>query len=86
MEKFNQFYPNLSFTYGSSKGEIAFLDCKVNLFENKLTTDLYVKQTLRLHRICSFKTDFVKGNNEIKLWLLKRGYPERLIDSEMKKS
>ena len=47
MEKFNQFYPNLSFTYESSKGEIAFLYCKVNLFENKLTTDLYVKQTLR---------------------------------------
>ena len=47
MEKFNQLYPNLSFTCESSKGEIAFLDCNVNLFENKLTTDLYVKQTLR---------------------------------------
>ena len=43
MQKLNQFHPNLSFTYESSKKEIAFLDCKVNLFENKLTTDLYVK-------------------------------------------
>ena len=36
IEKLNQFHPNLSFTYVSSKKEIAFLDCKVNLFENKL--------------------------------------------------
>ena len=27
------------------KIKIAFLDCKVNLFQNKLTTDLYVKPT-----------------------------------------
>ena len=45
MEKLNQFYPNLSFTYESSKNKIAFLDCKVNLFENKLNTELYVKPT-----------------------------------------
>ena len=45
MQKLNQFHPNLSFTYESSKKEIAFLDCKVNLFENKLTTDFYVKPT-----------------------------------------
>ena len=45
MEKLNQFHPNLSFTYESSKKEIAFLDCKGNLFENKLTTGLYVKPT-----------------------------------------
>ena len=110
MQKLNQFHPNLSFTYESSKKEIAFLDCKVNLFENKLTTDLYVKptdthqyldytsshpehtkksivysQTLRLRRICSFETDFLKRKNEMKSWFLKRGYPERLIDKEMKK-
>ena len=45
MEKLNQFLPNLSFTYESSKKEVAFLDCKVNLFENKLTTDLSIKPT-----------------------------------------
>ena len=72
------------------KKETAFLDCKMNLFKNKLTTDLYVKltdthwyldftsshpehtkksivygQMLRLHRKCSFETDFVKGKNDI---------------------
>ena len=110
MRKLNKFHPNLSFTYESSKKGIAFLDYKVNLFENRLTTDLYVKptdthqyldyisshpehtkkpilfsQTLRLRRICSFETDFVKRKNKMKSWFLKRGYPERVIDSEMKK-
>ena len=32
MQKLNQFHPNLSFTYESSKKNIAFLDCKVDLF------------------------------------------------------
>ena len=45
MQKLNQFHHNLSFTYESSEKEIAFLDCKVNLFKNKLTTDLCVKPT-----------------------------------------
>ena len=38
-----------------------------------------------LRRICSFETDFVKLKNEMKSWFLNRGYPERLIDNEMKK-
>ena len=109
IQKLNQFHCNLCFTYESSKTEIAFLDYKVNLFENRLTTDLYVKptgthqyldytssrpehakksiaygQTLRLCRICSFETDFVKRKNEMKSWFLKRGYPEKL-NNEMKK-
>ena len=82
----------------------------MNVFENKLTTDLYVKpidthqyldytsshpehtkksilysQTLRLSWICSLETDFLERTNEMKSWFLKRGYPERLIDREMKK-
>ena len=36
MEKLDQFHSNLTFTYESSKREIAFLDCKVNLFDNNL--------------------------------------------------
>ena len=44
-KKLNQFHSNLNFTCQSSKKEIAFLDCIVNLFENKLTTDLYVRPT-----------------------------------------
>ena len=48
MEKLDQFHPNLTFTYESSKREFAFLDCKVNLFDNKLTTDLYVNPKIRI--------------------------------------
>ena len=109
MEKLNQFHPNSSFAIESSKKEITFLDCKVNLFKNKLARDLYVKptdthqyldntsshpeytkksivysQTLRLRWICSFETEFVKRNNEMKSCLLKTGNPERLIDNKMK--
>ena len=43
--KLYQFCPNLSFTDESNKIEIAILDCKVNLFENKLITELYVNHT-----------------------------------------
>ena len=45
MEKLNQFHQSLSFTYESNKKENAFSDYKVNLSENKLTTDLYIKPT-----------------------------------------
>ena len=45
MEKVNQFYPSLSFRYEPNKKEIAFLDFKLNLFQNNFTTDLHVKST-----------------------------------------
>ena len=35
--------------------------------------------------MCSIKTDFLKSKNEMKSWFLKRGYPERLTDKEIKK-
>ena len=109
LQRLNQFHSNLSFTYKSSKKEINFLHCKVNLFKNKFTMDLYVKstdirqyldytsshpehtkklivysQTLKLRRICSFETDFVKHKNKMKSWFLKTGYLKRLIDNETK--
>ena len=80
---------------GPVKKEIVFLGCKVNLFQNKLITYLYVKptdthkylnytsshpeynrksivysQTLRLRRMYSFETDFVKHKNEMKIMVL----------------
>ena len=42
-------------------------------------------QTLRLRRICYFETDFVKRKNEMKSWFLRRGYPEKLFNREIKK-
>ena len=42
-------------------------------------------QVLRVSRICSEKSDFLKHLEKMKSWFLDRGYPEDLIESEMKK-
>ena len=42
-------------------------------------------QTLRLNRICSVESDFVRQKKEIKSWFLKRGYPESIIKRKMGK-
>ena len=39
------FIPIWALDMSPVKKKIAFLECKVNLFKNKLTTDLYVKST-----------------------------------------
>ena len=45
MEKFNNFTPNLRFTYESSKKSISFLDLIITLSEQKLKTTIHVKST-----------------------------------------
>ena len=42
-------------------------------------------QALRVCRIRSKKSDFVKPLEKMKSWFLVRGYPKKLIESEMKK-
>ena len=42
-------------------------------------------QVLRVSRICSKKSVFLKYLEKMKSWFLVRGYPEDLIESEMKK-
>ena len=42
-------------------------------------------QALRVSRICSKKSGFLKHLEKIKSWFLVRGYPKDLIQSEMKK-
>ena len=63
MQKLNQFHPNLSFTYESSKKEIAFLDYEANLFECKFTTDLYVKPT-DTHQYLDYTSSHPKHNKK----------------------
>ena len=41
-------------------------------------------QALRLTKICTFENDFLWHRDEIKSWF-QRGYPEDVINSEMKK-
>ena len=42
-------------------------------------------QGLRVKRMCSEKEDFLKHMRELKLWFLKRGYPENIADQELEK-
>ena len=45
MEKFNNFTPNLWFTYESDEKDISFRDLVVTLSEGKLKTTLHIKST-----------------------------------------
>ena len=110
MSSFNSFNSNLKFTYESSKKDIKFLDLKVSLSKDKLSTDLHIKPTachqylhyssghpqhtkqsivysqlLRVNRICSRENGFNRDKSNMKIWFQKRGYPEIIIEYEMKK-
>ena len=45
MSSFSNLTPNLKFTYDSSKKDKSFLDLKVSLSKDKLSTDLHIKLT-----------------------------------------
>ena len=40
---------------------------------------------LRVSKICSREFDFRKHISEMKTWFLRRGYPKKLVESEIKK-
>ena len=42
-------------------------------------------QALRLAKICTFENDFLRHRDEMKSWFQRRGYPEDVINTEMKK-
>ena len=52
---------------------------------NHIKRSIVYSQSLRARRLCSLLSDFLKHCNEMKSWLLKRGYPENMIDEEIKK-
>ena len=110
MEDFNNFKPNLKFTFECDRNSINFLDLNVKLNNRELTKSVYIKptdrhqylhyksshpdhikrsivysQTLRASRLCSFKEDFVDHSEKMKTWFSKRGYPDKIIENEMKK-
>ena len=47
MEKFNDFTPNMRFTYESTEKSISFFDLIVTVSEQKLKTILHIKSTDR---------------------------------------
>ena len=96
MMEFNNFNPNIKFTYEFSEASSNFLDLNVKLSDGKLQNSLYVKptdrhtkrsivytHTRRASRACS-QEDYKNYCNQMKSWFLKRSYPEHLIDTEMK--
>ena len=110
MSNFSNLTPNLKFTYDSSKKDKSFLDLKVSLSKDKLSTDLHIKpmgchqylqyfsgypehskqsvvysQLLHVIRNCSCENDFNQHESNMKIWFEKRGYPENIIENEMKK-
>ena len=48
-------------------------------------SSIIYSQALRVSSVCSFEEDYVSYTKEMKSWLLKRGYPEWLINREMGK-
>ena len=70
--------------------EINFLGITITKVGNKLETDLYTKPTdthqyLRFKRICSTKEKLNNHLEKLKQWLLKRGYRENHVDSEIER-
>ena len=110
LEELNRCNSNLKFTYVLSKKSIPFLDLKVSLSNQDLSTDLHIKSTdrhqflhytsshpdrtkrsifqsqaLRINRICSNKSDFLKHFESMKSWFEVRGCLNKLIELEMEK-
>ena len=52
---------------------------------NHTKRSIVYSQGLLVKRICSEKKDFLKHMREMKLWFLKRGYPENIVDQELGK-
>ena len=92
----NNFTPNLSFTHEASKNCIPFLDLKVKLIDGQYLhylsshpehskRSIVYSQTLRVNRLYSLEKDFNYHKLNMKEWFIKRGYPESVIEKEMKK-
>ena len=52
---------------------------------NHIKRSIVYSQSLRARRLRSLESDFYKHCTKMKSWFLKRGYPENMIDEEMKK-
>ena len=52
---------------------------------NHTKRSIVCSQGLQVKRICSEKEDFLKHMRKMKLWFLKRGYPENIVDQDLGK-
>ena len=47
-------------------------------------TSIVHRQALRMKRICSRRSDLIVNINKIKHWFRERGYPEEIVNKEIK--
>ena len=52
---------------------------------NHTKRSIVFSQTLRISRLCSNESDFERNKEKMRSWFVKREYPEKLIDSEIRK-
>ena len=52
---------------------------------NHTKRSIVYSQRLRIKRICSEIEEFLKHIREMKIWFLKRGFPENTVDQELVK-
>ena len=79
---------NVKFNNGDSTTSVFIkpTDCHL-YFHYRSSHPGYIKQsivhsqTLRVSRLCSSKEDFVE---KMKTWFSKRGYPDKIIENEIK--
>ena len=65
--------------------QICMLNLQTDTNFSTMQRSIVFSQVLRVSRICSEKSDFLKHLEKMKSWFSVRGYPEDLIESEMKK-
>ena len=54
-------------------------------YPNHTKRSLVFSQTLSMSRLCSSESDFERNEEKMRSWFVKREYPEKLIDSEIRK-
>ena len=100
LEILNSYHPTIKSTANYSR-KISFLDVEV-IKGNQLVNNLYIKPTdthrylhasschvfhaLRLNRICSENSFFVKRCNDLEIWLKGRGYSGKLVRKQILKA
>ena len=52
---------------------------------NHTKRSLVFSQTLHMSKLCSNESDFERNKEKMRSWFVKREYPEKLIDSEIRK-
>ena len=52
---------------------------------NHTKRSLVFSQTFRMSRLCSNESDFERNKEKMRSWFAKRQYPEKMIDSEIRK-